>query len=208
MSKFDIKKFDDKISFSIWRVQMRVILLQSGLKKVLDGKSKKSNSMTDDYQSSDPRLRERYSLERERFTREGEILGYTWQFWSLRRDPKVGGGVGRTREVAKNRTSILTKQYFGSSYVAMLWLKLCSNTLAQVMKQYFGSSYVAMLWLKLCINTLAQVMKQYFGSSYVAMLCLKLCSNTLAQVMKQHFGSSYEAILWLKLCSNALAQLM
>ncbi|KAF1860212.1 hypothetical protein Lal_00033408 [Lupinus albus] len=100
-----------------------------------------------------------------------------------RKDPKVGGGVGRTREVAKNRTPILTKQYFGSSYVAMLWLKLCSTTLAQVMKQYFGSSYVAMLWLKLCSNTLAQVMKQYFGSSYVAMLWLKLCSKTLAQVM-------------------------
>ncbi|KAF1881709.1 hypothetical protein Lal_00032180 [Lupinus albus] len=75
------------------------------------------------------------------------------------------------------------KQYFGSSYVAMLWLKLCSNTLAQVMKQYFGSSYVAMLWLKLCSNTLAQVMKQYFGSSYVAMLWLKLCSNALAQAI-------------------------
>ncbi|KAF1866059.1 hypothetical protein Lal_00013495 [Lupinus albus] len=101
----------------------------------------------------------------------------------LARDPKVGGGVGRIREVAKNRTPILIKQNFGSSYVAMLWLKLCSNTLAQVMKQYFGSSYVAMLWLKLCSNTLAQVMKQYFGSSYVAMLWLKLCSNTLAQVM-------------------------
>ncbi|KAF1884286.1 hypothetical protein Lal_00042938 [Lupinus albus] len=88
----------------------------------------------------------------------------------------------------------------------MLWLKLCSKTLAQVMKQYFGSSYVAMLWLKLCSNTLAQVMKQYFGSSYVAMLWLKLCSNTLAQVMKQYFGSSYVVMLWLKLCSNTLAQ--
>ncbi|KAF1863239.1 hypothetical protein Lal_00014702 [Lupinus albus] len=86
--------------------------------------------------------------------------------------------------------------------------RLCSNTLAQVMKQYFGSSYVAMLWLKLCSNTLAQVMKQYFGSSYVAMLWLKLCSNTLAQVMKQYFGSSYVAMLWLKLCSKTLAQAM
>ncbi|KAF1866177.1 hypothetical protein Lal_00031481, partial [Lupinus albus] len=126
----------------------------------------------------------------------------------LARDPKVGGGVGRIREVAKNRTPILIKQHFGSSYVATLWLKLCIKTLAQVMKQYFGSSYVAMLWLKLCSNTLAQVMKQYFGSSYVAMLWLKLCSNTLAQVMKQYFGSSYVAMLWLKLCSNTLAQVM
>ncbi|KAE9608613.1 putative RNA-directed DNA polymerase [Lupinus albus] len=48
MSKFDIEKFDGKISFSIWRVQMRVVLIQSRLKKVLDGKSKKPTSMTDD----------------------------------------------------------------------------------------------------------------------------------------------------------------
>ncbi|KAF1895973.1 hypothetical protein Lal_00037017 [Lupinus albus] len=85
------------------------------------------------------------------------------------------------------------KQYFGSSYVAMLWLKLCSNTLAQVMKQYFGSSYVVMLWLKLCSNTLAQDMKQYFCSSYVAMLWLNLCSNTLAQCNKcgrLYYGST------------------
>ncbi|KAE9598379.1 hypothetical protein Lalb_Chr15g0080141 [Lupinus albus] len=27
----------------------------------------------------------------------------------MRKDPKVGGGVGRTREVAKNRAPILTK---------------------------------------------------------------------------------------------------
>ncbi|KAF1896269.1 hypothetical protein Lal_00018549 [Lupinus albus] len=111
-------------------------------------------------------------------------------------------------KLCSNTLAQVMKQYFGSSYVAMLWLKLCSNTLAQVMKQYFGSSYVAMFWLKLCSNTLAQVMKQYFGSSYVTMLWLKLCSNTLAQVMKQYFGSSYVAMLWLKLCSNTLAQVM
>jgi len=46
--KFDIEKFDSKISFSIWRVQMRVVLTQNGLKKALDGKSKKPTSMTDD----------------------------------------------------------------------------------------------------------------------------------------------------------------
>ncbi|KAE9601143.1 putative RNA-directed DNA polymerase [Lupinus albus] len=48
MSKFDIEKFDGKISFSIWRVQMRAVIIQSGLKKTLDGKSKKPASMTDD----------------------------------------------------------------------------------------------------------------------------------------------------------------
>ncbi|KAF1881728.1 hypothetical protein Lal_00032199, partial [Lupinus albus] len=138
-----------------------------------------------------------------------------------KRDPKVGGDRGgnwcvyikegvdlRKRKI--NTLAQVMKQYFGSSYVAMLWLKLCSNTLAQVLKQYFGSSYVAMLWLKLCCNTLAQVMKQYFGSSYVAMcfgssyVATLWLNNALAQAMLQHFGSSYEAILWLKLCSNVL----
>ncbi|KAL6521554.1 hypothetical protein OROGR_018123 [Orobanche gracilis] len=47
-SKFDIDKFDDKSSFSIWRVQMRVVLIQGGLKKALDGKSKKPDTMTDE----------------------------------------------------------------------------------------------------------------------------------------------------------------
>jgi len=47
--KFDIEKFDGKISFSIWRVQMRAVLTQNRLKKALDGKSKKPASMTDDH---------------------------------------------------------------------------------------------------------------------------------------------------------------
>ena len=46
--KFNIEKFDGKISFSIWRVQMRAVLTQNGLKKALDGKTKKPASMTDD----------------------------------------------------------------------------------------------------------------------------------------------------------------
>ncbi|KAL6493219.1 hypothetical protein OROGR_032978 [Orobanche gracilis] len=46
-TKFDIEKFDGKISFSIWRVQMSAVLIQSGLKKALDGKSKKPDTMTD-----------------------------------------------------------------------------------------------------------------------------------------------------------------
>jgi len=46
--KFDIEKFDGKIRFSIWRVQMRVVLTQNGFKKALDGKLKKPASMTDD----------------------------------------------------------------------------------------------------------------------------------------------------------------
>ena len=48
VTKFDIEKFDGKINFAIWRVQMRVVLTHNGLKKALDGKSKKPTSMTDE----------------------------------------------------------------------------------------------------------------------------------------------------------------
>ena len=48
VTKFDIEKFDGKISFSIWRVQMKAVLTQNGLKKALDEKSKKPASMTDE----------------------------------------------------------------------------------------------------------------------------------------------------------------
>ena len=47
-TKFDIEKFDGKISFAIWRVQMQAILTQHGLKKALDGNSKKPSTMTDE----------------------------------------------------------------------------------------------------------------------------------------------------------------
>lgn len=47
VTKFDIQKFDGKISFSIWRVQMKAVLTQNGLKKALDGRSKMSATMTD-----------------------------------------------------------------------------------------------------------------------------------------------------------------
>ena len=46
--KFDIEKFDGKINFSIWRVQMRAVLTQHGLKKALDGKAKKPSTMVDE----------------------------------------------------------------------------------------------------------------------------------------------------------------
>ncbi|KAE9587475.1 hypothetical protein Lalb_Chr23g0274021 [Lupinus albus] len=48
-------------------------------------------------------------------------------------------------------------RYFGSSYVVILWLKLCSDSLAQVMKRSFGSNDVA-----------------NFGSSDVAKMNLKM----------------------------------
>lgn len=48
ITKFDIEKFDGNISFSIWRVQIKAVLTQNGLKKALDGKSKKPTSMIDE----------------------------------------------------------------------------------------------------------------------------------------------------------------
>jgi len=48
MLKFDIEKFDGKISFAIWRVQMLAILTQNGLKKVLAGKMTRPTTMTEE----------------------------------------------------------------------------------------------------------------------------------------------------------------
>jgi len=48
MSKLDIEKFDGKISFAIWRVQMLAVLTQNGLKKVLTGKMMRPTTMTEE----------------------------------------------------------------------------------------------------------------------------------------------------------------
>ena len=48
MSKLDIEKFDGKISFAIWRVQMLAVLTQNGLKKVLAGKMMRPTTMTEE----------------------------------------------------------------------------------------------------------------------------------------------------------------
>ena len=45
--RFEIEKFDGKISFTTWKIQMRAILIQSGLKKALEGKAKKPDTMSD-----------------------------------------------------------------------------------------------------------------------------------------------------------------
>ena len=45
VTKFDIEKFDSKISFSIWKIQMQVVLVQNGLKKALHTKP---STMTDE----------------------------------------------------------------------------------------------------------------------------------------------------------------
>uniref|UniRef100_A0A7C9DXJ7 Uncharacterized protein n=1 Tax=Opuntia streptacantha TaxID=393608 RepID=A0A7C9DXJ7_OPUST len=46
--KFDIEKFDGKIYFSIWHVQMMAVLIQHGLKKALGGMSSMPVTMTDE----------------------------------------------------------------------------------------------------------------------------------------------------------------
>ncbi|KAL8160958.1 hypothetical protein V2J09_012447 [Rumex salicifolius] len=48
VTKFDIDKFDGKISFSIWRVQMKAVLTQNGLKKALESKAKMPAGTTDE----------------------------------------------------------------------------------------------------------------------------------------------------------------
>ena len=46
--KFDIPRFDGKIRFNIWKVQMMVVLTQYSLKIAMGGKTKKLASMTDE----------------------------------------------------------------------------------------------------------------------------------------------------------------
>jgi len=46
--KFDIQKFDGVINFSRWQIRMNAILTQSGLKKALLGREKKSQAMKEE----------------------------------------------------------------------------------------------------------------------------------------------------------------
>ena len=46
--KFDIEKFDRQVNFGLWKLKMKVILVQSGCHKALEGASKKPSGMTDD----------------------------------------------------------------------------------------------------------------------------------------------------------------
>ena len=43
MMRFDIEKFDGKINFGLWQVQVKDILIQNGLHKALKGKSTPAN---------------------------------------------------------------------------------------------------------------------------------------------------------------------
>ena len=45
---FEIKKFNGRNNFKIWKVKMHDLLVQQGVAKVLFGKSKQPYTMTDD----------------------------------------------------------------------------------------------------------------------------------------------------------------
>lgn len=44
---FEIEKFDDKISFNIWQIQIVTVLTNTRIKKAISDKSKKPTSMID-----------------------------------------------------------------------------------------------------------------------------------------------------------------
>ena len=46
-AKYKVEKFDGRNSFSLWRVKMRALLVQQGLLKVLSGKDKLPESMSE-----------------------------------------------------------------------------------------------------------------------------------------------------------------
>ena len=46
--KVDIQKFDGEINFNLWKVQMREVLIQHRLWKVLQGPHVKPENMTDE----------------------------------------------------------------------------------------------------------------------------------------------------------------
>ena len=47
-TKFEIGKINDKNNFELWKLKMRDLLVQEGLKRDLDEKIKKPLTMTDD----------------------------------------------------------------------------------------------------------------------------------------------------------------
>lgn len=47
-SKFEVDKFNSKINFGLWQVQMMDIFIQEGLHKTLKGKYNKSEKMKDE----------------------------------------------------------------------------------------------------------------------------------------------------------------
>ena len=45
-TKFDIEKFDGNMSFSLWRIKMKAILIHQGLQKALLGIENMSKTMS------------------------------------------------------------------------------------------------------------------------------------------------------------------
>ena len=52
-TKFDVEKFDGKINFALWQVQVKDLLIQSGLYKVLKGRPIPLTSAKDSEVSGD-----------------------------------------------------------------------------------------------------------------------------------------------------------
>ena len=48
VTKFDIPKFDRKMCFNIWKVQVMAIFTKNELKKAIGSKTKKLSTMTDE----------------------------------------------------------------------------------------------------------------------------------------------------------------
>ena len=46
-AKYDLEKFNGKNNFGLWRLKMRALLVQQGLKDALDGINKLSNTLID-----------------------------------------------------------------------------------------------------------------------------------------------------------------
>ena len=55
--KVDIQKFDGEISFNLWKVQMRAVLIQHGLWKVLKGPHVKPEKLTKEQWAEDVKKR-------------------------------------------------------------------------------------------------------------------------------------------------------
>jgi len=55
--KVDIQKFDGDINFNLWKVQMRAVLIQHGLWKVLQGPHVKPEKVTDEQWTTDQKKR-------------------------------------------------------------------------------------------------------------------------------------------------------
>ena len=73
--KVDIQKFDGEISCNLWKMQMKSVLIQHGLYKVLKGPRVKPGRITDEQWAADQKKR-RGSLTDEEFGLRWSLLGF------------------------------------------------------------------------------------------------------------------------------------